>query len=240
MLNINFALYILQTIFQNIDYAPLKETLLLIIFGEFIDKRIQNLVRQNIDLPRSYYYAWCWKNCWDEVPEFINKKYGKLFCKNDYSTFLEEEKKEEENQPEIIEEIILPEEPKKPASKYDFWMKKMGHFKTQFATTSTQIYSYLYPKKNFTDYEKEFQNIYKIIVSSMDLKDPETNIELSFPYLIKDTLKHLHGFNKELEKMREKVPQIPLNDENLVFKNNDFAEILKSFFQVFLLMKKID
>ena len=209
--------------------------MLLIIFGEFIDKRIQNLVRQNIDLPRSYNYTWCLKNCWDEVPEFIYKKYGELFCKNDSSKFLEEEK-----QHEIIEEIIFPEEPKKPVSKYDFWMKKMGHFKTQFATTSTQIYSYLYPKKNFTDYEKEFQNIYKIIVSSMDLKDPETNIELSFPYLIKDTLKHLHGFNKELEKMREKVPQIPLNDENLVFKNNDFAEILKSFFQVFLLMKKID
>ena len=224
-ININFALYILQTIFQNIDYSPLKETLLLTLFGEFIDKRIHTLIRMTIDPPLSYSYNWGLKNCWDDVPEFITQKYGEFFSKNDGKD------KEEEKKPEIIEEIIIQDEPRKPFSKYEYLMNKMGSFKSKLATTSNQFYNYLYTKK-IVNYEKEYKSIYRIIVSSVSLNDHEINIDYSFPALIKDTFQHLNGFNKELDAMKEKIPYITLDELNLSFKKNDFSEILKSFFQV--------
>ena len=224
-MNINFALYLLQTIFQNIEYIPLIETLLLCLFGEYIDKRLHNLIKTQTEIPLSYNYRWSFKNCWDDTPEFLSQKYDENFSKKENK--IEEVIKRKES----FEEIILEEETKKIFTKYDNLMSKLGLIKNKLATTSNHFMNYIYQKK-LIDYEKEYRAICKIIASSLNLDDSLNNIEISFPTLIKDTIDNLIGFNKELNEMNEKISCISLDEKKLQFKKNEFSEILKSFLKV--------
>lgn len=183
-------------------------------------------------MPLSYSFSWNFRNCWDQVPDFIAQKYLENILKP--KIFDDEE---EEKQKETFEEIALEEGNSKPFSKYAYFLNKVGNFKNKIvaAANSTNIYNFFYAKSNI-DYEKEYKNIAKILSSSMILNDENTNSDLSIPSLIQITLDNINGLNKELNIAQEKTLSIIIDEKNINLKRNEFSEILKSYIQVYSLI----
>lgn len=193
-----------------------------------MDKRIQTLFKNNIDVPLSYTYLWAIKNFWDDVPEFISQKYAEAFYKKTAKNH-----EEEKQQPEIIEEVVVQDEARKNPTKYEYWLNRMGNWKSKLVNTSNHVYQYYYAKK-LAPYEKEFSLINNIITSSVSNDIPE----ISFPHIIKETIKHLDGLNKELDSLTEKIPNIDSDELHLSFKKNYFSEILKQYLNVNILKRQ--
>lgn len=131
----------------------------------------------------------------------------------------------------MFEEISLEEDTPKNYSKMAYVFNKLGNFKEKIINNSSNFYNYLY-SRTVIDFEKEYNNIMKIIASSMNLKDNLNNPDLSYSTLIQQTLEHLVGLNKELNEMKEKPNSIYVDEKKLIFKKNEFSEIIKSYLRV--------
>lgn len=211
------------------------ETILLYLFGFYIDKRVLVLISNPIKPPCSYTFKWSFTNFWDDYPDLVAKHAEIQYMRKHKSStdldtedgkFGEPEKKESRKG-----------DLQKPKQDHSIMISKgEGHSRKTLTNASSALLDIRnYFKSDILKYESEHKRISKALgfLTIDKLHDSDDILERSPMDLSKETYGKVMNFLGVLKEGAESASSFEKTEEIFIhFERNEFREILLSFFRV--------